>query len=99
MKRITDRYGEMKRNNFTQQIIEEDQVFYNEIKDYSLTELCTLKEQIEIKMVVLLEEKQLIEKNHRRMNIEDEIRSYNLLINKLDFRIRIIDHITEKRSA
>tara|TARA_Y100000114_G_scaffold80520_1_gene74188 strand:+ start:93 stop:701 length:609 start_codon:yes stop_codon:yes gene_type:complete len=99
LKRITDRYGEMRRNNFTQQIIEEDQVFYNEIKDYSLNELETLKEQIEIKMVVLLEEKQLIEKNHRKMNIEDEIRSYNLLINKLDLRIRIIDHITEKRSA
>ena len=92
LKRITDRYGEMKRNNFTQQIIAEDQIFYNEIKDYSLTELCSLKEQIERKMDQLLEEK-------NNLAVDNEIRSYNNLINKLEFRIRIIDHITEKRSA
>tara|TARA_B100001564_G_scaffold109287_1_gene90605 strand:- start:186 stop:773 length:588 start_codon:yes stop_codon:yes gene_type:complete len=92
LKRITARYGEMKRNNFTEQIIAEDQLFYNEIKDYSLTELFSLKEQIEQKFEQLLEEK-------NNLAVEDQIRSYNLLINKLDLRIRIIDHITEKRSA
>jgi hypothetical protein len=92
LKRITDRYGEMKRNNFTEQIIAEDQIFYNEIKDYSLTELFSLKEKIEQKFEQLLEEK-------NNLAVEDQIRSYNLLINKLDLRIRIIDHLVEKRSA